>query len=290
MAKLVVGAGYLGARVAALWRQAGHTVHILTRSAEKADGFARDGYLPHVADVTRPETLRGLPAIATLLWCVAPDRAAGGTAEGVYVSGLRNLLAAMPAPPRRFLQISSTSVYGQTDGSWVYEESPTLPSADNGKICLAAETVLRSVYPLASDTSGPQADILRLAGIYGPHRLIARLDALRAEKPLEVNPDAWLNLIHVDDAVRAVLAVEAAGRRGRTWLVADDSPVRRRDFYGAVATRAGTPAPKFAVETLSDAERASLGKRCANTLLRQSLGVDLQYPTIEAGIPHALGH
>lgn len=288
MPKLVVGAGYLGARVAALWKSNGEPVHILTRSADKADAFAAQGYLPLVADITRPETLRTLPAVSTIAWCVAPDRAAGGTPEGVYVEGLRNFLDALPAPPRRFLQISSTSVYGQTDGSYVNEESPTQPTAANGQTCLAAESLLRSRFPQTSDLSAPQADIVRLAGIYGPGRLIARLEHLRAEQPLEVNPEAWLNLIHVDDAARIAVAIGDAGRKGRVWLVADDRPVRRREFYSLVASKAGTPAPRFQVQNLSESERNSLGKRCANTLIRQTLDVGLLFPTIDEGIPNAL--
>jgi nucleoside-diphosphate-sugar epimerase len=298
MPKLVVGAGYLGLRVAALWKSgegktgegssSGNVVYVLTRSAEKADTLAAQGYRPIVADITRPETLRNLPAATTVLWSVAPDRAAGGTPESVYIEGLRNVLAALPAPPRRFLQISSTSVYGQTDGSYVNEDSPTQPTAANGQICLAAESLLRARFPQTPDLSAPQADILRLAGIYGPGRLIARLDMLRAEKPLEVNPAAWLNLIHVDDAARIVVAIGAAERKGRVWLVADDRPMKRADFYGLVAAKAGTPAPKFDVDRLSEAERGSLGKRCANTLIRQTLPVGLTFPTVEEGVPHVL--
>lgn len=288
MPKLVVGAGYLGLRVAALWKAAGDSVHVLTRSADKADTLAAQGYLPLVGDVTRPETLRTLPATSMILWSVAPDRSAGATPESVYLDGLRNFLDALPAPPRRFLHISSTSVYGQTDGSYVYEDSPTEPTAANGQVCLAAEALLRTRFPLTADLSAPQADILRLAGIYGPGRLIARLETLRSEKPLDVNPAGWLNLIHVDDAARMAVAIGEAGRKGRTWLVADDRPMLRADFYTLVASKAGTPAPKFEAEKLSETERNSLGKRCANTLIRNLLPTTLMFPSAEEGISHAL--
>mgnify|MGYP003471153645 CR=1 FL=1 len=40
MKQLVVGCGYLGSRVARLWRDAGNEVHVVTRSAERAAALA----------------------------------------------------------------------------------------------------------------------------------------------------------------------------------------------------------------------------------------------------------
>ena len=48
------------------------------------------------------------------------------TQREVYVNGLANVLESLPTP-KRFLFVSSTSVYGQSDGGWVTEASPTEP-------------------------------------------------------------------------------------------------------------------------------------------------------------------
>ena len=64
--------------------------------------------------------------------------------------------------PKLVLFVSSTSVYGQDDGSWVDEDSPTLPSSFPGRRLLEAEQVLAG--------SGLNSVIVRFAGIYGPGR------------------------------------------------------------------------------------------------------------------------
>src|SRR5256886_16983899 len=81
--------------------------------------------------------------------------------RAVYVDGLRNVLSRLRAP-RRFLYVSSTSVYGQRDGEEVDETSATEPVEESGRVVLEAESVLRSVCP--------EAVVLRFAGIYGPGR------------------------------------------------------------------------------------------------------------------------
>ena len=59
MAKLVIGCGYLGHRVAERWRRQGHEVFVVTRSRERALRFVADGLTPVVADVMRLNTLLG---------------------------------------------------------------------------------------------------------------------------------------------------------------------------------------------------------------------------------------
>mgnify|MGYP002400673341 CR=1 FL=1 len=89
----------------------------------------------------------------------------------VYVNGLGNVLAALP-PCDRFLYVSSTSVYGQADGSVVDETSPTEPLGDSGRTVLEAERLLQALLPSAIG--------LRFAGIYGPGRLLRRQAVLRS--------------------------------------------------------------------------------------------------------------
>src|SRR5688500_4521624 len=105
---LIIGCGYLGLRLAALWRGQGRRVLATTRSPARAEEFRASGLVPVVCDVTDPGTLAGLPAPGTCVWCVGLDRSAGATMREVYVGGLRNLLAALPGAGR-LLYVSSTS-------------------------------------------------------------------------------------------------------------------------------------------------------------------------------------
>ncbi len=279
LSKLIIGCGYLGRRVAQRWIAQGDDVFALTRSPDRARVFRDSGIEPIVGDVTDAATLAGLPEVDTLLWAVGLDRAAGRSQREVYVGGLENMLPRIVGRVRRWIYISSTSVYGQTEGEWVDESSECRPELENGKVCLEAETRLRAAEP--------EANILRLAGIYGPGRLVARLAALRAGLVLDGSPEAWLNLIHVDDAVASVIACERRGTPGTTYLVCDNQPCRRSEYYSLLANLIGAPAPRTSEIDLSANASVSLNKRCSNRRLRDELQVAFRYPTIHTGLPHA---
>src|SRR5256885_1753544 len=85
--------------------------------------------------------------------------------------------------------------------------------AKGGRVVLEAEGVLRSACP--------EAVVLRFAGIYGPGRLL-RERAIRAAEPMTGDPEVWLNLIHVDDGVEALLAAEQKALPGCVYNVCDD--------------------------------------------------------------------
>lgn len=276
MLKLLIGCGYLGERVAREWLRQGAEVAVLTRSTSRAERFASLGLLPVVGDVLDPNSLRNLPAAETVLYAVGFDRTSPASKRSVYVDGVSNALRAVSATCARFIYVSSTSVYGQDGGELVDESSPTMPTEENGCICRDAEAAIRQ---LKAD-----AIILRLAGIYGPGRLLARVEQLRRGDGLTGNPEAWLNLIHVEDAVRAVLAAETRGVLGETYLVCDDRPLRRREYYSALAEAVGAPPPQFEELPADAPEWKRLNKRCVNRRLHEELRVELQFPTITSGL------
>ncbi|MFM9058440.1 MAG: NAD-dependent epimerase/dehydratase family protein [Planctomycetaceae bacterium] len=243
--RLVVGCGYLGARVARRWLDAGDRVLAVTRRATRAAELAAAGLEPVVADVADAAApwLR-LPPVATVFWAVGFDREGAATPRDVHVAGLGRLLDGLAAgtrdartPPPRFILSSSTGVWGDERGGLVDESTPPRPARETGHVLVEAEAVLRS-HPLGSGTA------LRFAGLYGPGRL-PRLDDLRAGRPVAADPDSWLNLVHVDDAARAVVAVAAAARPRPLYVVSDGRPVLRREWYGRLAALAGAPVPTW---------------------------------------------
>jgi nucleoside-diphosphate-sugar epimerase len=267
---VILGCGYLGRVVARHWLAAGNQVTALTRL--RGDDLRALGIEPVVGDVTEPASLR-LPAADTVLYAIGLDRPAGKSMREVYVGGLTNVLSALPAP-RRFVYVSSTSVYGQTGGEWVDEDSPTGPAEENGRIVLECERLLRGRLP--------DAIILRFAGIYGPGRLIKRA-ALERGEPLATDPDKTINLIHVEDGARAVVAAAERGPAGATYNVADGHPVTRREFYGELARLLGAPSPRFGPKAADRTDR-----RIGNRRLRGELGLDLLYPDYRAGLRQAV--
>lgn len=264
---LILGCGYLGARVAALWQAENRHVAALTRG--RASELTARGIEPLIGDVLDPASLR-LPEAATVLYAVGLDRSAGRSMREVYVTGLRNVLTALPRSGS-FVYVSSTSVYGQTDGSLVDETSPTEPLDESSRIVLAAEGVLRELRP--------DAVLLRFAGLYGLGRVLRREALLRGE-PLVGDAEKWLNLIHVEDGARAVLAAE--GRVGATYLIADDTPVRRREFYTHVARVIGAPPARF-----EQRELAEVNRRISNQRAKTELAWAPRFPSYAEGLAAA---
>ena len=129
MRVLIVGCGYVGLPLGAELVRQGHEVFGLRRSA--AEEMKAAGIKPILADITMPETFAQLPR--DFDWVVNCAASGGGDADAyrqLYLQGTRNLIEWLaPVPPKKFVYTSSTSVYGQNDGSLVKESSPTEPQA-----------------------------------------------------------------------------------------------------------------------------------------------------------------
>jgi nucleoside-diphosphate-sugar epimerase len=286
---LIIGCGYLGQRAGLLLRRRGERVFGTVRSQGRADVLARLGIEPVIAEVLNSHSLAALPAAERILYCVGFDRAAGAAMRAVYVDGLENVLERLnqTGVVERFVQASSTGVYGQSGGEWVDEESPTRPVVQSGKIVLEAEECVRH---WAHKRGGSVSAIaIRYAGLYGPDRIV-RLGLVKAGAPIPGDPDKLLNLIHIDDAAQAAAAALAARNAEPVCVACDDRPVTRREYYAKVAALVGAPAPRFEPPQPGSPEevRDATSKRVANRRMKHGLGVDLIYPDITTGLPAAL--
>ena len=279
-ARLICGCGYLGHRVARRWLATGDQVYAVTRRDERAAAWQSERIEAIVADVTRPETLAGLPKVDTALYAVANDAASGQSHEATLLGGLQNVLGALGRNFQRVIYISSTGVYGDRQGGWVDEETPCEPQRPAGRACLAAERWLER-HPLAD-----RAVILRLAGLYGPNR-IPRRSALLAGEAIDAPQHGFLNLIHVDDAVESVVAAADTDLRlPRRYLISDGAPVVRSEYYAELARLVGAPSPRFhppEKETAAHA-RAGADKRISNARMLAELKVALRFATYRDGL------
>jgi len=267
--RLVVGCGYLGRRVARLWREAGDDVYATTRG-DNATALSREGLRPLTMDVTRG-VLSALPVVDTVVFAVGLDRRSGATMSDIHVEGLRAVLDALPGETGRVIYVSSTGVYAQDGGEWVDEESVCEPVREGGRACLAGERLL------FAHARGRDPVVLRLAGLYGPGRVPRSAD-VAASRSIAGSSDAFLNLIHVDDAARAV--VGAATLRpvmNRTYVISDGHPPTRREYLATLATRMGVAPPRFT-------GGRGLGKRARNDLAVRELGLRLNYPSYREGL------
>ena len=295
MKSLIVGCGYLGRRVADRLLAAGEQVFATTRSAERASEWAALGLRPIVADVTRPENWGDWPTSERVLFAIGYDRSSGGTVEQVYVDGLRavltRLLRCAEGRSLSLIHASSTGVYGQTDGLWVDETSLTEPRSGSGRALLEAERVAAEF----ARREGWSVTSLRFAGLYGQDRLIRR-SALERGEPIPGDPERWLNLIHIDDAVSAVLQAwrtsDAPGS-ARVLNIVDDQPIPRRMYYQTVCDLLGRPLPPFEPPRPAESDdarsrREEGNKRVSNRLAKEVLGFTPIYPSIATGVAASL--
>jgi nucleoside-diphosphate-sugar epimerase len=279
---LIVGCGYVGLPLGRELVRLGHEVYGLRRTDPAGNELQAAGLRPLVGDVTRPETLAGLPR--EFDWVVNCVASRGGGADDyrqIYLQGTRHLIEWLAAaPPGKFVYTSSTSVYGQTDGSPVKETSPTEPLVETAKILRETEKLLLAAV---AERKFP-AVILRVAGIYGPERGHAFRQFLKNEARIEGDGSRCLNMIHRDDLIGCLVAALKSGRPGEIYNAVDDEPVTQTNFFQWLAEELGkAPPPAVPENTDESRNRGVTNKRVSNRKLKMELGCQFKYPNFRQG-------
>jgi nucleoside-diphosphate-sugar epimerase len=218
-----------------------------------------------------------------LLYCVPPP---GG---GLFDTRARSLCAglALSAPPAKIVYLSATSVYSETNGGVVTEDSPTAPVSAMGKRRLDAEAAFRE-FGAAHGTS---VVILRISGIYGPGRL-PLMQISQGQPLLREEESRPSNRIHADDLARICLAAAEKGVDGDIFNVSDGHPGSMTSYFNAAADALGMP--RQPQVTLEEARQAmsplmfsyvSESRVVDNTRMQERLGIRLRYPTLAEGLP-----
>ena len=282
MRVLIVGCGYVGFPLGAELVRLGHEVFGVRRSAI-ADQILKDaGITPLIADVSRVEDLQNLPG--PFDWVVNTVSSSKGGVEEykqVYLDGTRNLIEWLaPAPPKKFVYTSSTSVYGQTDGSLIKENSPTQPATETANILVQTENLLLE----AARAKKFPSIILRVAGIYGPERGHMFLQYLQNQAKIPGRGERLINMIHRDDVIGSIIAALKNGRTGEIYNTVDDEPVPTIHFFRWLSETLGKDMPPFVGESeMLERKRGATHKKVSNRKLRMELGCQLKYPTFRQG-------
>ncbi|HEY0939206.1 MAG TPA: SDR family oxidoreductase [Steroidobacter sp.] len=283
---LIAGCGYVGQRLADRLRER-YEITALVRSNDKAAALERQGLKTLVIDLDRVRAGASLPqrldqeAIVYL----APPPAAGE-------SDLRldRFLHLAIVPPKAFVYMSTTGVYGDAGGELVDESTPVMPLTERARRRVSAEEMTR----VWCHERRVRRVVLRVPGIYGPERL--PLERLRKSEPVVRPEDAGIsNRIHVDDLVTACeAAIENKEARG-VYNVTDGNSISSTTFMDMVADLAGLPRPPrvsmeeaqltFSPERLSFLNES---RRVGNDRMLKHLGVKLRYADLTAGVRASL--
>ena len=242
---LIVGCGYLGRSLAERLLKRGQRVHGTVRQRSHAEALRRMGVNPVMLEVTRPLSFPALaPALEAeqldVYYLVPPGRSGGvPTPRQVILGGIAHITRQLrQGAVRRGVLVSSTAVYGQASEGRVDADTPPQPGGERGRLLLEGEGLWRE-----QDEGGPRWRVVRLAGLYGPGRIVGE-KAVREGAPLVGDPEALLNLIHVDDGADLLVAVMQGDAAAAVELGADGHPVARMDYYTELAQRLGVPTPR----------------------------------------------
>lgn len=187
--------------------------------------------------------------------------------------------------------LSTTGVYGDRGGAWVYEDTLPAPSSPRAERRLVAEAAWLEFKDRVD------IDIFRVAGIYGPGR--SSFDDLRAGTARRVvKPGHAFGRIHRDDIARAVMAAMARRRTGGSvFNLNDDEPAESTEVVAEAARLLGMePPPEIAFEQamagMSPMARSfwAENRKVSSQRTRETLGIAWQFPTFREGLRGILDH
>ena len=232
---LIIGAGYLGTLLAARLSDAGLPVLVTARSASRLQRLRElPGCTAFSLDLEQPIAAQFAPLAAggveLDVYCLlTPSALSAPLTRREFLRELRQL------PVRRAVMTSSTAVYGDQAGGEVTAETVAQPMTVRERNLLAIEQDWLALG---------DAHVARLAGLYGPHRVIG-VRPLQAAEALPGTPQDLLNLIQVDDAARLLIAMMESADVAAVELGSDGCPVPRGEYYAFLAALLQVSPPRF---------------------------------------------
>jgi nucleoside-diphosphate-sugar epimerase len=276
---LIVGCGDVGMRLLPLVRGRFRVFAVTSQPARRAELRAA-GAIPIVADLDRPETLHRLARLAPWVVHLAPP-----PRQGALDLRTRNLTAILPEGAH-VVYISTSGVYGDSQGALIDESAPRAPRNARARRRVDAEQVLRA-WAVAA---GGSVAILRAPGIYAADRL--PLERLRQGTPaLAPGDDVYTNHIHADDLARLALLALFRARPGRAYNASDDTHMKMGDYFDLVADAFGLPrAPRLPRAELEQAVSPvqlsfmAESRRLDNGRIKRELRARLRHPRLEDAV------
>ncbi|WP_425990315.1 NAD-dependent epimerase/dehydratase family protein [Brevundimonas sp. TWP2-3-2] len=275
---LIFGTGYLGRAVLAEAAKRGLSTAATSRDPERRAALTTDGVA--AVDPADMAALATAVSKASAILITAPP-------EGHGCPGAKALLPALTeaqAYPDWIGYVSSTAVYGDRDGGWVFEDDALNAASLEGARRVRAE----ADWLDAGRGMGLTVQVFRLPAIYGPGRSV--VDRLRDGSARIVRkPGQVFNRIYVDDAVAGLFASMDRPRPGGIYNLTDDAPSPVDVVMADAARRMGLPQPPevdWTDPSVSDAMRRFYldSKRISNARAKAELGWRPAHPTWREGL------
>ncbi len=249
----ILGCGWLGLPLAKSLIEKGFSVNGSTTSLEKIPILESLGIQPSIVTLSavegqnnENEIIPFLQNSEVLIINIPPKlRRDSVTSLGMtFVEKIENLIPFIEkSTVKKIIFVSSTSVYGeiplenvQGEKNSITEEILPNPDTENGKQLLEVEKILQS-------NTHFKTTIVRFGGLIGNDR--HPIYFLAGRKNIE-NPDAPINLIHLEDCIGIIHEILRYAQNDNLVLnaVAPFHPSRKK-FYSEKAIELNLPLPEF---------------------------------------------
>ena len=279
---LVHGFGYAAEVLGARLLGEGWTVAGTSRREGRRAELAAEGVTP--VDPADRAALADAISAADAVLLSAPPTDAGCPGLTDLSPGLEGGVS----QPRWIGYLSTTGVYGDHQGRWVFERTKATPQSVEGSRRCDAE---RAWLALGERTGLPVM-IFRLPGIYGPQRSpFTRLRQGSATR--YALPGHVVSRIHVEDIAAGLHASVHKPRAGGIYNLCDDLPAPSEVVTAYAASLLGIEPPPLVPLDLAalppQARRFYLeSRRVSNALAKADLGWRPRYPDYRAGLAAVL--
>jgi nucleoside-diphosphate-sugar epimerase len=274
----IFGYGYTGAALARRLGPEGWSVTATARTPEQAARLAADGVAP--VDPADRKALTAALTGADAILVTAPPAEDGCPGLNALVPALADARAF----PDWIGYLSTTGVYGDREGGWVFEASPLSARSIEAGRRVAAERDWLEV----GRGMGLTVQVFRLPGIYGPGR--SALDRVRQAATRNiVKPGQVFSRIHVDDIAEALAASIARPRAGGVYNLTDDAPAPSHEVNAHAARLLDlSPLPPLPYDEAGMPAAArrfwAENKRVSNARAKAELGWRPRYPSYREGL------
>ncbi|MFZ5915853.1 MAG: NAD-dependent epimerase/dehydratase family protein [Chloroflexota bacterium] len=242
------GNGFLGSHLARTLRQAGRPVRLLVRPTSDLWRLENLDAEMAVGDVllpgTLPEVMAGVGVVYHLAGLLGGAPLPDAAYRDLHINGTLNVLVtAQAAGVKRFVHVSSPGVLGPIQGPPADERQPHAPS----NIYEATKSQGEKLALNFAQRTGLSLVVVRPEFVYGPGdtHVLGLFRAIRNGRFFFIGSgESQVHPTFVDDAVRGMMLVEAAGQNGRIYHVAGPEPVTVHRLATAVAGALGVPPPR----------------------------------------------
>lgn len=234
----ILGCGWLGLPLARKFVELGYEVKGSTTSPEKVALLKKSNIMPFQLKCTQ-KTIEGDRAVdffcSNWLFVNLPFRR-DLIDPFDYVRQMQVIMSYVKnAGVKKVVMASSTSVYPLSN-KIMKESEIFIPEGARGKALKEAEDVFLNQSNLC-------ADVVRLAGLYGPDREIGAF--LRSHRMAGKEGDVPVNLIHLDDCLGIIMAIFQKNCCGEVFNACSDAHPLRKDLYAHIAVAMQVKQPVF---------------------------------------------